>query len=134
MEKDTILESVKGILLPKEIADKFDISYIKEHKEYITIELKEKDELIPQVKDKELVLDGYLNPIELQTFPLKGKSVYVRIYRKRWKEKGGGESYSNQYEFNPEGVKATKEFASFLKGAFGQTPDQYNNDRKSFMR
>ena len=136
MEKNTILEMVKGILLPKEIAEHFDLSDIKEYKAYIIIELREKTGLIPKATQKkaELVLDGFLNPIELQSFPLRGKAVYIKIYRRKWKDKGGGETYWNQYDFNPEGVKATKEFASFLKGAYGQTPEQYNNDRESIMR
>jgi hypothetical protein len=84
--------------------------------------------------DCEIVLDGFCNPLELQSFPLKGKPVYLKLYRRRWKHKGGDKHYSNSYNFNPDGVKATKEFASFLKAAFGQTPDQYNADISGLMR
>jgi transposase len=64
---------------------------------------------------KEVVLDGVGNPIELQSFPLKGKPVYLKLYRRRWKYKGENKHYSNTYDFNPQGVKAIKEFASFFK-------------------
>jgi hypothetical protein len=98
--------------------------------EHIQIIFEELPELVPSAMEssKEVVLDGFCNPIELQSFPLKGKPVYLKLYRRRWKYKGENKHYSNTYDFNPQGVKATKEFASFLKAAFGQTPDQYNSD------
>lgn len=133
MEKQSIIEMVKGILLPKEISDSFNISNIVEKKNYITIELEEKLDLKPK-SDKELVSDGFMNKIELQSFPLKGKAVYLVLHRRRWKEKGGGKDYYNQYNFNPEGVKATKDFASFLKDTLGQTPEQHNQRRRMLMR
>ncbi len=42
--------------------------------------------LIPQgLKGTDAVLAGFLNPIGLQTFPLKDKTVYLSIKRRRWK-------------------------------------------------
>jgi hypothetical protein len=38
---------------------------------------------------------------------------------------GSNQHYSNRYDLHPEGVKATHEFASFLKGEIGCTPDEY---------
>jgi len=124
------------VLFPKEIAIHFEISDIIESEDDIIICMQELKELIPDalVKAKNIVLDGFCNPIELQSFPLKGKSVYLKLYRRRWKMSGEKEHYSNSYNIHPEGVKATTEFAFFLKGAFGQTPDQYNDRRRSFMR
>jgi len=133
MEKDSVIEMLKGVLLPKEISERFNIVKITENKNSITINLDERIELKPKC-DKELVSDGFMNKIELQSFPLKGKSVYLSLQRRRWKEKGGGKSYYNHYEFNHEGVKATKEFANFLKGTYGYTPDEHNRHRRMLMR
>jgi hypothetical protein len=130
MESEELVRSLLSIVFPKEITQHFELSRLEEKSGYIHIYFEELAELVPakMVEPKEVVLDGFCNPIELQSFPLKGKPVYIKLYRRRWKYKGERKSYSNKYNFNPEGVKATKEFATFLKEAFGQTPDQYNSD------
>ena len=61
------------------------------------------------------VLDGYMNSLELQTYPLKGKEVFLLLRRRRWKVKGTEKGYSNIYNFHKKGMKATREFGSFLK-------------------
>jgi hypothetical protein len=88
----------------------------------------EKDQRIPEeLKGKEAVQDGYLNKMELQTFPLKDKTVYIAVRRRRWKERGTPEqSYSNRYDLHFEGMKTTKEFGIFLKEELGFEPDEYN--------
>lgn len=137
MEENSIIQSLLEILFPKEIASHFTVKEVKEDKTAVTICLEELSELVPKALEgasKEIVLDGFCNPLELQSFPLKGKSVYLKLYRRRWKEAGSDTHYSNTYNFQPEGVKATKEFASFLKEAYGHTPDQYNSFIRSLLR
>ena len=136
METTTALQSLFNVLFPPEISMHFEIKKVKEYSDRIEIRMEELSELVPErlYLKEEIILDGFCNPIELQSFPLKGKSVYLRLYRRRWKEKGRKEHYSNSYDIHPDGVKATKDFATFLKESFGQSPDQYNSDRKSFMR
>lgn len=131
METPELIKDLLSVFFPEEIACHFEIKKITEKKGYIQIHFEELPELVPPEMDisQGIVLDGYCNPLELQSFPLKGKPVYLKLYRRRWKYKGGDKHFSNTYNFNPQGVKATNEFASFLKAAFGQTPDQYNSDR-----
>jgi hypothetical protein len=71
-----------------------------------------------KVKDimKKLLEDlvSSLLPVEIyEHFSVKGKPLYLKICRRRWKESGESTHYSNSYELHPEGVKATHEFASF---------------------
>lgn len=117
------------VFLPEELSAHFEVKEVTEKKGYIRIRLDELPGLIPeQIKGLAgVVLDGFCNPLELQSFPLKGKPVYLHVYRRRWKYGGSSKHFSNIYDLNPEGVKATKEFAAFLKEAYGQTPDQYNS-------
>ena len=56
-----------------------------------------------------------MNPIELQTFPTKGKEVFLLLKRRRWKIVGSSQSHFNSYTFHEEGMKATREFGAFLK-------------------
>jgi hypothetical protein len=58
-------------------------------------------------------------------FPIKGKTSYLVIKRRRWKPKEGGTHFSNDYYFNQPNIKATKEFAALFKEVFGHTTDEY---------
>lgn len=136
MESLSVLQSLFKVLFPEEITNHFEIKEVKEFQSRIDIIMEELPELIPESlsSSAEIALDGFCNALELQSFPLKGKPVYLKLYRRRWKEKGDKKHYSNTYNFHPDGVKATKEFASFLKEAFGQSADQYNDSIKGIMR
>jgi hypothetical protein len=121
-ERSKMEVQMLGMLVPEEMLESFEVRSIEESEEEFRIRLEEKPGRLPEeiLRKKKAVLDGFCRPIELQTFPIKGKAVYLQIYRRRWKEKGGGErNFSNHYEFNEQGMKATREFGSFLKEAFG---------------
>ena len=130
MESTALIKDLLSVFFPEEITLHFEIKTVNDKKGYIEIRFDELPELVPGTMsdDREVVLDGFCNPLELQSFPLKGKPVYLKLYRRRWKYKNEKKHYCNTYNLNPDGVKATKEFASFLKAAFGQDPDQYNAD------
>ena len=38
---------------------------------------------------KEVVRCGYMNPCEIQTFPIVGREAFIYIRRRRCKDKGG---------------------------------------------
>ena len=116
------------LIAPEEVNKYFNLTSILEKKTSITISFEEKEDLIPgELQGKEVVLDGFLNPIVLQTFPLKDKQVYLSIKRRRWKERGQPEnSYFNTYDLYRPGMKTTREFGNFLKEDLGLRPSEYN--------
>lgn len=116
------------LIAPEEVNKHFKITSIIERKNSIAISFEEKESLIPrELPGKDVVLDGFLNPIVLQTFPLKDKQVFLLIKRRRWKERGKpGESYSNTYDLYRPGMKTTREFGDFLKEGPGLGPSEYN--------
>ena len=107
MESQSVLHSLFKVLFPDEITLHFEIKDVKEFKTRIDITMEELPELVPSDLSgtTEIALDGFCNPLELQSFPLKGKSVYLKLYRRRWKKKGEKKHYSNRYNFHPDGVK-----------------------------
>lgn len=112
IDRKQALEAV----LPKEWLRSFEVTEMKELEKEWQISLVEKETLVPkELRGKDVVLNGYMNPVEMTDFPLRGKQTYLKFFRRRWKEQGTAESYNNDYEFHPEGMKATKEFGSFLK-------------------
>jgi hypothetical protein len=122
METNTILR----LIVPEEILKSFDLVEIKESATFTELYLEEKKELIPiLLEGEEVILDGFCNPLSLLSFPLKAVPTYLVIKRRRWKKKSGGSHYSNDYYFNHPNIKATKEFAAFLKEVHGHTPDEY---------
>jgi len=115
--------------LPKGWLQFFDISEIKERNSEWDITLVEKETLIPEaLKKKKPVQNGYMNPVEIEDFPLRGKKTFLKFFRRRWKEEGLNESYFNEYDFHPEGMKATKEFGAFLKELDRDDADQFFGD------
>ncbi len=75
--RQNFYSGIVNLIDPGEINKNFEIVTINKKRESITILFKEKSNLIPQrLKEKDAVLDGFLNPVDLQTFPLKDKTVY----------------------------------------------------------
>jgi hypothetical protein len=125
--KDLHQELLK-LVAPETITANFDLKDITEKKDSILLLFEEKPERIPaDLKGKEVIMDGFVNTLELQTFPLKDKTVYFAIRRRRWKEKcTSNKSYSNTYDLHDNGMKTTKEFGAFLKEELGLQPAEYN--------
>lgn len=115
-------------LLPKEWLAFFDVTEIRELKNEWQIDLTEKETLVPKaLRGKDVLLNGYMNPVEMMDFPLRGKQTYLKFFRRRWRERGASESYNNEYEFHPAGMKATKEFGVFLKGLDREETDFFRS-------
>lgn len=120
------MDIISRLIVPAEMLKCFEVAEVKESTKQLEIILEEKKELVPDaLKGEYVVLDGFCNPLSLLTFPLKGTPTYMTLKRRRWKIKGSDEHYSNTYQYNHPGIKATKEFAAFLKEVHGHTPDEY---------
>lgn len=114
-----LADKLLSVCFPDDILTYFELSAIEEHKNRIEIRFDEKKEMIPQCLRRipNVVLDGFCNPIELLSFPIKDKPTYLKIYRRRWKQFDINKHYSNTYQLHPSGIKTTHHFASFLKEA-----------------
>ncbi len=112
MEKEHILQ----YLLPKEIFEYFDLVDIKEDStNTLLLQLDEKLERPISHSDKELVSNGFDEPVRIQDFPLRDKAVYFIVRRRKWKDKHTGKIYSTQWNLTASGTSYSKEFAAFLK-------------------
>ena len=133
MDKQDLYKELLNLIAPKDITENFKLVEIAESTTTITLYFEELEDKIPEeLQGKEVVLDGYLNKLDLQTFPLKDKTVYLVVRRRRWKEKAStGKSYNNDYDLHFEGMKTTNEFGAFLKEELGLQPDEYNKLWKS---
>jgi len=115
--QEELYETLSKMMVSSEILKDFEITDIKEFKDIWQIELYEKTDRIPQeLKGKSnIALDGFCNPIEALSHSFSLKPVYLKIYRRRWKESNTDNHYSNNYDFTLKGVKLVPEMGIFLK-------------------
>jgi len=110
------MKTVLKILVPEEYLRDFDPNSIENKPYEWIIELVEKEDRIPAVLlGKDVVLDGYCNEIDILTHAFSLKKIYLRLIRRRWKERGGTKGYVNEYNLHIPGMKTTREFRDFLK-------------------
>ncbi len=112
----SLFRNLLSFLVPDEISKNFDLVTISEKSDYFILELEEKSDLVPkELSGHNVKLNGFMNKVELHTFPQKGKACYLHIKRRRWTDKSSNKSYSNSYSFHKPGMKATDELGDFLK-------------------
>lgn len=62
---------------------------------------------------------GFTPEKTIQDFPIRGRSVYLHIRRRKWLDRSTGEIFSYSYEgLSVEGTKLCPEFVAFLKGSY----------------
>jgi hypothetical protein len=102
----------------------FDLVDIQEKENHLELSLDEKPIKPIAHSDKELALYGFDEPVRIQDFPIREKSVYFIVRRRKWRDKNTGNIYTTRWDLTAGGTKYTKEFADFLKELFGQLPHQ----------
>ena len=121
MELETLLRH----LLPEELFEYFDLVSVEESNEKeLRLYLDEKKIFPPELKNKSLISYGFDDAIKVQDFPLRKKSVYLIVRRRRWQDKETGNIYSRSWDLTASGSSYSKEFADFLKGLFGYLPNK----------
>lgn len=114
-QQDLAYESFK-IFIPEEYLLDFEVNHIENKPQEWIIELVEKEDRLPKaLAGKASVLDGYNNEIDILTHAFSLKKIYLRLIRRRWKERGTTKHYSNEYNLHIPGMKTTREFRDFLK-------------------
>lgn len=109
-------EEVLKILIPEEYLKDFDANSVENKPTEWIIELVEKEDRVPAaLLGKDIVLDGYCNEIDILTHAFSLKKIYLRLIRRRWKERGDTKGYVNEYNLHIPGMKTTREFRDFLK-------------------
>jgi hypothetical protein len=109
-------------VLPREIVESFDLVNLQEHEETLHFYLDECNIVPEEYKELSLLPNGFYEESMLKDFPLRDKKVVLHIRRRRWIDVEG-KSYSRRWDLVAEGTRYSKEFASFLKEAFGYLPD-----------
>ena len=115
--KDELLADLIRFHVPESYLEFFELHKVHNKKDCWEFELHEKEGLVPhQLVGRNVVLDGFCNPISILGHSFSLKKVFLILKRRRWKEAGTDKHLSNSYEFEPHSAKMTKEMVAFLKG------------------
>ena len=92
---------------------------IESRSEYWIIDFEEKNELPQGYISNEYESKGFVESNLIQDFPLRGRAVFLRIKKRRWRHKETGEIIKRDFSFIADGSKFTKELSDFLKDRGG---------------
>lgn len=106
-------------ILPEYLVAYFDIIKSYEVEEVLHIEFEEKNIIPDAFLDRPYNSKGFLSPITIEDFPLRGRAVRLHIKRRRWKDKNTGEILQRDWTLVAKGTKMTADFAAFLKEVRG---------------
>ena len=130
MDKDIISNFLpEGLLAHFSIIDVLMLGDVSSKKMFFEIYLEENNEILGAY-DKELYESKGFTEITIQDFPIRGKAVYLKIKRRRWRHKERpNEIIRNDFSFVAEGSGFTKELSDFLKGT-GRHKGGYDNKHR----
>ena len=101
--------------------------------EYWVIEFEEKNELPEGYSAIDYESKGFMESKLIQDFPLRGKAVFLRIKKRRWRHKQTGAVIKRDFSFTADGSKFTQELSDFLKDAGGYA-NRYHEQHSQLLR
>ena len=101
--------------------------------EYWVIEFEEKNELPQEYSTKEYESKGFMESKLIQDFPLRGKAVFLKVKKRRWRHKVSKVIVKRDFSFIADGSKFTKELSDFLKDAGGYA-NRYHEQHSQLLR
>ena len=126
-------------LFPSELVEYFTITNFELHfdealkQEYLVIEFEEKNELPDGYSAHEYESKGFMESKRIQDFPLRGKPVFLKVRKRRWRHKETGEVIKRDFTFMADGSKFTRELSDFLKDA-GSYANRYHEQHSELLR
>lgn len=112
-------EQLVCLFLPEGLLDYFSITNIILDGEAVNVHLEERNLPPSEYAQDKLESKGFLPSVTVQDFPLRDKALLLHLKRRRWLNHSTGNIVSRDWQLVASGTRLTKEFASFLKGAFG---------------
>jgi hypothetical protein len=88
-------------------------------KEYWLIDFEEKNKLPTGYSAAEYESKGFMESKLIQDFPIRGRGVYLRIRKRRWRHKETSAIIKRDFSFIADGSKFTQELSDFLKDGSG---------------
>ena len=117
---DNAYKQLLSVVLPKEVVEFFDLVNVEVEAGVINIHLDEKA-LAPDDRT-DLTPNGFYAVSKITHFPICDHKTILHVRRRRWKD-AEGKSVGKNWDLVAEGTRFSKEFAAFLKDAYGYGAD-----------
>ena len=101
--------------------------------EYWEITFEEKNELPEGFSFEDYESKDFINSKLIQDFPLRGRAVFLRIKRRRWRHKSNGTIIKRDFTFTADGSKFTQELSDFLKDS-SEYATRYHEKHSQLLR
>ena len=130
MDKDIISNFLpEGLLAHFSISEVLMLGEVASKTMIFEIHLEENNEILGTYDKSQYESKGFTE-LTIQDFPIRGKAVYLKIKRRRWRHKERpSEIIRNDFSFVAEGSGFTKELSDFLKGT-GRYTGGYDNKHR----
>ena len=117
LEQDIISHFLPaGLLSHFSITSVFTLGEVASKKLYFAITLEEDNVILGDLDGSKYESKGFTE-VTVQDFPIRGKAVYLKIRRRRWRLKDDPKQViRNDFSFVAEGAGFTRELSDFLKG------------------
>lgn len=118
MKKKHLLDSYIDLLkfvLPELLVTHFDLINNTTKDKVLHLYFEEKVDIPKEFGSRIIISHGFHKEISIQDFPLRGKTVYLHIKRRRWLEKSSKQVVQRDWNLVAQGTRMTVEFAAFLK-------------------
>jgi hypothetical protein len=115
METKSLTLDLAKYILPEEIFKYFSLIKVTETSEELHFYFDELNILPEGCSGEEMGSSGFHKECVIKDFPLREKSLYLHVSRRRWLNKTAGKSVSRNWHLVAEGTHYTQGFASFLK-------------------
>ena len=116
-------KKITRLILPKDLLTYFEVTEVteqasnKDKLEHYIITLTEVNVLPNGFNVEDYESKGFYKSRLIQDFPLRGKAVYLKINRRRWRHKIDDTVIHRDFTLIAEGTKFTQELSDFLKSA-----------------
>lgn len=116
--------SLLKLILPEEVFDFFEIENTQIEEKEVHVYLIEQDIKPENYSSDKLISKGFYDSITIQDFPLRRKSLFLHVKRRKWLNKNTGNIVNRDWRLVAQGTHYTQGFADFLKGLFGYLPNK----------
>jgi hypothetical protein len=136
---DSLEANLLSQLFPGELIAYFEITKCEVHldkeldQEYLVIDFDERNVLPEGYSESDYESKGFMESKRIQDFPLRGKPVFLKVRKRRWRHKETGEVIKRDFTFMAEGTKFTLELSDFLKDA-GSYANRYHEQHSQLLR
>lgn len=95
--------------------DYFDLTDYSDMGPYYIFCLEEKNTIPNEYSSLSLVSKGFYSETVITDFPVRDRTVYFKVKRRRWEDKATRKAYNRDWKLVADGTRIIAEFGSFLK-------------------